>query len=537
MTDAVIPASSPDFQQALLARFDADVAKSVALSAALCAIPGITVPAPKADMDAVLHTFEKTRAAAVQLGLRVLARDADAQHPYPFLIIGFQDHDLADPNFSEAVGFIGHIDVVPPRQADQFVPVLRGGDLYARGAADMKTVVASWLVWMERQQRRSGPKPPVLLLISCCEENGSDAPHHSESVMDWLLETHGVTIRFGLVGERTGELEWMENPVVGPICKENRSWRWIRISQPTATASLDVLHTLAATMKTLRQEITHLNAQCIPQEKSARQPGVRSGVVNAFTLLSTEPNAQTATWLQVRRPPGKAVHAAAANAANASLIERFSTVAKQAEERFPTVRLGGVRIGQDRNFNSTDGSGKLWLSIDAPDAELMAWATSLHADDMVFSIVPALPQTQPTRFGLDIRELLDHQQRVLEMLSALPNTLPGWDVERINDRPAWRCPKEHPDLMALEAAYATVVGSPSPDLVKLHGNDGGSLAAIVHRDHPQQARLGAAPAVVFGQVGKHPHGRDEFHRCESIQPYWDILDHWAASLTAPSSQA
>ena len=526
MSDA-IPASAPEFLGALRARFPADVADAVALSAQLCAIPGITVPAARAHFSAVQQTFDVTRAAAEQLGLRVIALEADDQHPYPFLVIGFADQDPADPGFTEAVGFIGHIDVVPPREDGQFKPELRGEDLYARGSADMKTVVASWIVWMARQQRRPGPRPPVLLLISCCEENGSDAPHHSESVIEWLRDTHGVTVRFGLVGERTGELEWMDSPVVGPICKENRSWRWLRLAGAGQQSSLEMLAQVANLIGTLRGEVARLNAEAIPAEKAARQPGVRSGLVNPFVRLTAAEGAKGERWLQIRRPPGKAIHAAAAKASAASLVERFAEIASAAAARFPSAVLGGLRIGQDGNFNSTDGSGKLWLDIDAPEAELLEWAAALDAEDLRFTIVPATPRSKPPILGLDIRELLDHQSAVLDMIAGLPARMPGWDVQRVNDRPAWRCPSEQPDLAALEEAYAAVIGAPSPDLVKLHGNDGGSLAAIVHREEPEQATAGTAPAVVFGQVGKHPHGKNEFHRCTSIQPYWDILDRWA----------
>ena len=92
-------------------------------------------------------------------------------------------------------------------------------------------------------------------------------------------------------------------------------------------------------------------------------------------------------------------------------------------------------------------------------------------------------------------------------------------------RPAWRCPEGSPDLGALLDAWAEVVGAPSPDLVKLHGNDGGLIAA-------RAGATGWAPVVVFGQVGARPHGPDETHECRSIRPYWDILDRFADRVWA-----
>ena len=100
-TPNVILSSDPGFVPALRARFSPDVADAVALSAEMCAIPGITVPAGKADMDAVQRTFELTRSAAEGRGLQVIAFEADAQHPYPFLLVTFTDVDLSDPSMTD----------------------------------------------------------------------------------------------------------------------------------------------------------------------------------------------------------------------------------------------------------------------------------------------------------------------------------------------------------------------------------------------------------------------------------------------------
>ena len=60
------------------------------------------------------------------------------------------------PNLGEGSGvradilLSGHFDVVEPEPDDsQFTPRIEGDYLYGRGAADMKTVVATYLVWMK----------------------------------------------------------------------------------------------------------------------------------------------------------------------------------------------------------------------------------------------------------------------------------------------------------------------------------------------------------------------------------------------------
>lgn len=58
-------------------------------------------------------------------------------------------------NEGPVFAFAGHTDVVPtgPLEAwdsDPFVPAIRGGLLYARGAADMKSSIAAMVVAVER---------------------------------------------------------------------------------------------------------------------------------------------------------------------------------------------------------------------------------------------------------------------------------------------------------------------------------------------------------------------------------------------------
>jgi acetylornithine deacetylase/succinyl-diaminopimelate desuccinylase-like protein len=517
---------APAFDDALSTRFDADVAEVVRLSARLCAIPGITVPDATADMDAVLRTHALAADQARAYGLRVREFEPDEAHPYPFLLVSFAEHDPTDPDFTEAIGFIGHVDVVPPREEDQFSPVLKGVDLYARGAADMKTVVATWLVWMARQQARPGPRPPVLLMLSSCEENGSARLHHSEAVLEWLAE-NGVQVRFSIVGERTGELEWMPaDTPIGPICCENRSWRWVRAEHEDG--GLAALHGMAAVVQAGRERVHALNTEHVPAEKAARQPGVRSGLVCSFALAGSDADLpQGGVWFEVVRPAGKAIHAAAAKASALSLIERLAAVATQAASEFKQVHLGELRIGADGNFNSTDGSGRVKLVVSATPDAVDAWLSSLDLGELQVARCAAEVADGPALLGLDIRELLDHSEAVGALVARLPEQLPGWGVQFTNYRPAWACPADQPDLVALQSAWKEVVGTSSPTLVKLHGNDGGSVAAL--EEKREGATLGEAPVVVFGQVGMRPHGAGEFHRCTSIRPYWEVLDRWLGS--------
>ena len=114
----------------------------------------------------------------------------------------------------------GHFDVVEPEPDDsQFTPRIEGDYLHGRGAADMKTVVATYLAWMKDMCRgdlhgRPG-YPNIALLLVGNEENGEaeawGTPH--------VLKELGLTPSLFIAGERTGE---KGNELFGEICVENR---------------------------------------------------------------------------------------------------------------------------------------------------------------------------------------------------------------------------------------------------------------------------------------------------------------------------
>lgn len=110
----------------------------------------------------------------------------------------------------------GHFDVVEPEPDDsQFTPRIDGDYLHGRGAADMKTVVATYLVWMKDRMKMGGPYPNIELLLVGNEENGEaeawGTPH--------VLKELGLTPALFIAGERTGE---KGNELFGEICIENR---------------------------------------------------------------------------------------------------------------------------------------------------------------------------------------------------------------------------------------------------------------------------------------------------------------------------
>jgi len=102
--------------------------------------------------------------------------------------------------------FIGHTDVVPTGpvekwHSDPFVPTERDGKLFGRGAADMKTSIAAFVVAVEGfLARHPSPRGSIALLITSDEE-GPAVDGTSKVVQ--LLKKRGERIDYCLVGEPT----------------------------------------------------------------------------------------------------------------------------------------------------------------------------------------------------------------------------------------------------------------------------------------------------------------------------------------------
>ncbi len=102
--------------------------------------------------------------------------------------------------------FAGHTDVVPPGpesawSSPPFVPTLRDGRLYGRGAADMKSSIAAWVVAIERLLARRPAIADSLALLLTSDEEG-DAIDGTVRVVE-ALKARGELIDFCIVGEPT----------------------------------------------------------------------------------------------------------------------------------------------------------------------------------------------------------------------------------------------------------------------------------------------------------------------------------------------
>jgi succinyl-diaminopimelate desuccinylase len=184
----------------------------VELAQQLVRIPSVTA-CPEERLVEVKHAagfiYDYLRYSGLQV--RYLNK-----HKYPALLTGFPQDKPED----NQVMLSGHFDVVAPEPDDrQFEPRVEGDYLWGRGTADMKTVVASYLVWMKDVLRAGPPYPPVSLLLVGNEENGESEPVGTPHALS-MLEGEGATLpRLFIAGERTGE---RGDELWGEVCIQNR---------------------------------------------------------------------------------------------------------------------------------------------------------------------------------------------------------------------------------------------------------------------------------------------------------------------------
>jgi succinyl-diaminopimelate desuccinylase len=115
---------------------------------------------------------------------------------------------------SKLLVFAGHTDVVPTGPLEQwtsnpFVPSHRDGKLYGRGASDMKTSIAAFVVAVE-EFLKANPNPALSLAFLLTSDEEGPSVDGTAIMCDWLTK-RGEKLDYCIVGEptsveRTGDM-------------------------------------------------------------------------------------------------------------------------------------------------------------------------------------------------------------------------------------------------------------------------------------------------------------------------------------------
>ena len=185
------------------------------------------------------------------------------QGDYPALLAGFPGQLLAP------VMLNGHLDVVAAEPGiDHFQPRIEGDYLWGRGAADMKTVVATYLVWMKNTRQTGPPYPSINLLLIGNEETGEEQPTGTSHALAALEREHGYAPQLLIAGERTEETG---SQLWGQVCVENRGvarFQVIARGQRGHSGSASLQNDLTQRIIRARQKLSQLAARHLTLESA-----------------------------------------------------------------------------------------------------------------------------------------------------------------------------------------------------------------------------------------------------------------------------
>lgn len=182
--------------------------------------------------------------------------------------------------------FLGHTDVVPSGpverwQTPPFEPVIRDGNLYGRGAADMKGGIAAFVTALERFVENHPDHRGSIAIMMTSDEEGP-ATHGVVKVVE-VLEARGEKIDWCLVGEPSSDQR------IGDVIRVGRRGSLCAkltvhgIQGHVAYPELaeNPIHTLAPALTALTQEVwDHGNAFFPPTRLQVSNINAGTGAEN-----------------------------------------------------------------------------------------------------------------------------------------------------------------------------------------------------------------------------------------------------------------
>jgi len=203
-----------------LDRFPKKTQEILEVSQELIKIPSVTA-CPSERLDEVRKAHQWIKDYLTNAGLLVYSFEGK----YPSMLVEFPLSE--EKRKSVPVMLSGHFDVVAPEPDDgQFEPYIEGDYLWGRGSADMKTVVATFMVWFKDIIKAGPPYPAISLMLVGNEENGETEPMGTPFIFKKILSEGYQVPKLVIVGERTEE---KGNQIWGSICPKSRGRAVFRI--------------------------------------------------------------------------------------------------------------------------------------------------------------------------------------------------------------------------------------------------------------------------------------------------------------------
>lgn len=192
--------------------WDPKTTEILQLAQELIAIPSVSTP-PHPRWEEVRRAGRTLKAYFDWAGLETHWLEPEGAAS-PALFVFFPGQERAP------VMWLGHFDVVSPDPDDsQFQPRIQGDYLWGRGAADMKTVVATVAVWMKDMRQLGPPYPPISVMLIGNEEEGETHPVGTREALAWYRARFGTLPQFYIAGERTEETGTQP---YGRVCNQSR---------------------------------------------------------------------------------------------------------------------------------------------------------------------------------------------------------------------------------------------------------------------------------------------------------------------------
>lgn len=492
---------------------------------ALVPMGGVTVPDNKLDLHGLYKRRDFVVEKAKSAGLKVIEMKESKENPCPFLAITFPEM-VVDGKLKASIALVGHMDVVDGKEG-QFKTKIEGDYISGRGTTDMLAVDATYLEWMIDRQKKGGKKPPFLLMLSFTEENISALGHNIASGKEYLENEFGADFEFAIVGERTGEMEKSDSPVIADIRDSNYGLRRFQIDSDLKEVnpenSAKIIDVLAKEMIAKTRSIL-INAN--------NQDRQTTTFANSFLDFNSgiifERTKETEFMNFTIDADGSTKHSANSKPEDETPLEvayGFIDALRKRDFKFNLLRL---KAGQKGNYNMVSKAFSMDFvlgNLDEANRDFLLDEAQNRKGTLKYVNDPKYNSQKKLSTGIEIRESPLHSKLIEELRRDFTDKLAELGKAEMSfpvNLEGWVCDQSNPHLIKSRNAYELVSGLESKPKSKKFFNDGDKFIFPCDGHTHEGHRI--ARAIVWGQTGFAPHGDAEKHYIPSIDTGWKTLD-------------